>query len=334
MAPQGNNNNNTSSMMQVRNTKPETSTNNLRLEVAYDILHQRDPLVTNEEITTGYIADILIQLVTTNKEINSDIRNTIKAAAIYLQHMHRQPKEHNKSMEDWGKVVKEHITTLGKEINEELTSRFKIEQEERVKWEAEMKSHMDKLKNVMEKATRQIKTIADNNKENNRNTRNTEGTRSYADIAAIQTPVQTTNMMVPGRHANVIGRGKMHDRQIIIRGDSALTELTEIELVGKANKAIDLTVKEKLIQKIENPFIGATKMHNGQIIYMAMTKEIVEIIKEPGALAAFQCKFGRLSMAHTRLYYMLVEFVPVLFNDKAQSTKYKIERENTLQSPH
>ncbi|KAF8626888.1 hypothetical protein AX17_006447 [Amanita inopinata Kibby_2008] len=158
--------------------------------------------------------------------------------------------------------------------------------------------------------------------------------RSYVDIAANQTPAQTANTVVPARHANIIGIGEMHDRQIIIRGDSALTELTEIELVGKANEAIDLAVKEKSIQKIENPFIGATKMRNRQIIYTAMMKEIAEIIKEPRALAAFQCKFGGLSTAHTRLYYTLVEFVPLLFNNKAQAAKYEIERENMLPGRH
>ena len=134
--------------------------------------------------------------------------------------------------------------------------------------------------------------------------------RTYA--AAVQT-------QIPTAHAMVVSKGETSDKQILIQKDpnttdNALDNLTERDLVTKANTAIDLMGIEATDAPTGIVFVGVKKLRNSNVLYQFNTKDAAIWFNQPGVQHAFLTKYRGTSNIENKLFYIVAEFVPTTFN--------------------
>ncbi|KAF8503954.1 hypothetical protein JB92DRAFT_3123191 [Gautieria morchelliformis] len=140
---------------------------------------------------------------------------------------------------------------------------------------------------------------------------------------------------VPLSHLNNLARARARARecQILIDRDprvehNALTELTEQELVAKANEALEQL--EGDTQGTEVTFIGAKILANGGIVYELGNPTAASWVQQNKA--RFAEKLGGTSVVKERAASVLVEYVPVTHALEAMGELKKIERDSKLPS--
>ncbi|KAF8483198.1 hypothetical protein JB92DRAFT_2763031 [Gautieria morchelliformis] len=134
-------------------------------------------------------------------------------------------------------------------------------------------------------------------------------------------------------HPSNLARAKARERQILIDGDpqaeqNALTELTEQELVAKANEAIDILGDDH--SHISRAFVGAKKLANGGIVFDLETVEAARWIQ--ANKIAFLSKFSGTAMIKDRALSVIVEYVPLNHSPDVLAEMGKIERDSKLPS--
>jgi hypothetical protein len=124
---------------------------------------------------------------------------------------------------------------------------------------------------------------------------------------------------IPTAHATVVSNGETSDKQILIQKDpnttdNALDSLTERDLVTKANTAIDLMGIEAADAPTGTAFVGAKKLRNGNILYHFNMRDAAIWFNQSGVQQAFLAKYGGTSNIKNKLFYVVAEFVPTMFN--------------------
>jgi hypothetical protein len=136
---------------------------------------------------------------------------------------------------------------------------------------------------------------------------------------------------VPISHPNNLAKAKARAKQILIDTDpqgeqDTLGELTERELVAKANEAVDNLEEDHDLASIV--FIGAKKLANGGIVFDLDTEEAARWIQ--ANKNAFTSKFSGTATVKDRALTVIVEYVPLSHSPEALAEMRKIERDSKL----
>ena len=138
------------------------------------------------------------------------------------------------------------------------------------------------------------------------------GLGTYANMA---------RKMVPLMHADTIARGEMQKRWVRLVKAAGLevdgvVELTEKQLVEKANVALDLMGLQAEDKPDGTIFVGATKLRGaaGGAMYEMNLEEAVEWLKEGDMMKVFITKMGSTADHKAQTYEVVVDWVLVMFN--------------------
>ena len=136
---------------------------------------------------------------------------------------------------------------------------------------------------------------------------------------------------VPLTHQTTLTRARTRNCQILIDDEDAATanplqNLTEQELVAKANEALDLSKDQNT--PTGGRFIGAKKLNNGGIVFDLNTAQITTWVKNNKK--TFTDKFGAMAVIKDRAAAVIIEFVPVEHRPDALAECRRIERDSGL----
>jgi hypothetical protein len=154
--------------------------------------------------------------------------------------------------------------------------------------------------------------------------RGDSGLRSMSHTAALMGNV-------PFSHPNNLVKAKATAKQILIDTDpqgekDTLGELTEQELVAKANEAISKLEEDHNLASIA--FIGAKKLANGGIVFDLDTEEAVRWIQANKNV--FISKFSGTATIKDRALTVIVEYIPLSHSPEALAEMRRIERDSKL----
>jgi len=159
-----------------------------------------------------------------------------------------------------------------------------------------------------------------------RNSRPTGPSRNYANAVAqpwTQGPIQR-NMMTP----------QMRNQQILVDQapgvtSNGLQDMSEKELVSKANMALAMLAAEVEGVPEEGEFVGATKLQHGGILFRMNSEEGAEWIRKEGK-EGFLAKMGGTSVVKERTATVVVEYVPVTFEPEVEGALREVEQVSGL----
>lgn len=153
---------------------------------------------------------------------------------------------------------------------------------------------------------------------------NTVGRRSsYAAVAQRAVPLQ---------HAVVMARQGTRDRQVLIdftspKDKDASKDMSETELVAKANMAMGLLRAEGNEIPAEFTFISVRKLRHGGCLYEMSSMEAAQWLKRDANMHTFQNKFGLNAVLKERHYPVVLKSMPIGF-DPSEAIYRQIELEN------
>jgi hypothetical protein len=150
--------------------------------------------------------------------------------------------------------------------------------------------------------------------------------KSYANI---------TKQQVPPAHAAIIAKGEQSAKQILVQKDpkstdNALSDLTEKELVAKANTTLELMDTEALEMPPGVAFVGAKKLRNGNVLYQLNTHDAGNWIKSEDVQKVFMESYGGTASMQNKIHYVIAEFVPITFIEDSSFIHSKIEEESAI----
>ena len=105
---------------------------------------------------------------------------------------------------------------------------------------------------------------------------------------------------------------------------ASLKDLDEDVLVQKANTALELVHIDDPTIPEEVQFVSARKTNHGQVLYEVDSSQTADWLCLPDGAKAFTSKFGPNVMLATKLFSVLIEYVPIHFNTDDPSY-FKIE---------
>jgi hypothetical protein len=138
---------------------------------------------------------------------------------------------------------------------------------------------------------------------------NTPDDRTYATIIRDAPP-----------HASptLLARADARDRQILITtaGSTSLSDMSEKELVAKANMTINLMgmASADRPDPEHDMFVSAQKLQRGDILYVIRTGQGAAWLRRVGVREAFISNFGSPVLIQKRVHRLVIENVPVSFN--------------------
>ena len=169
-----------------------------------------------------------------------------------------------------------------------------------------------------------------------------EQIQKAADFAAAATPstqsgttqtyARAAGRIIPPKHAEAITRGDMLERRFLVGGkdDKALSDLSEKELVSKANTTLDIMESAALGSPVGIEFVGADVLRSGTVAYHLNTLDAARWLQKDENTKAFMSHFGGASLAKPMLIHALVEFVPLTFDPNLLSAVEGVERNSGL----
>ena len=144
-----------------------------------------------------------------------------------------------------------------------------------------------------------------------------------------------TKQHVPPAHEAIIARGDQTAKQILIQkdpksADNPYSDLTEKELVTKANTTLELMDTDALEMPPGVAFVGAKKMRNGNILYQLNTYDAGNWMKMEDVQKVFMENYGGTASMQNKLYYVIAEFVPISFIENSSFMHARIEEESAI----
>jgi len=120
----------------------------------------------------------------------------------------------------------------------------------------------------------------------------------------------------------------MLEKRFLVGGkdDKSLADLSEKELVSKANATLELMQSAALGSLSGINFVGADVLRSGTVAYHLNTLESAKWIQEETNTKAFLLNFGGASLAKPMLLHALMEFVPLTFDPNLLSAVEEVER--------
>jgi hypothetical protein len=136
-------------------------------------------------------------------------------------------------------------------------------------------------------------------------------------------------------HASVITRGDITDKQILIQKDKDATDnmldpLTEKNLIIKANTTLDLMEMETADKPPGTAFIEAKKLRNKSVLYQLSTREAAVWLKQNEVWRFFMANYDGMSNICNKLYYIITEFAPTIFEEGSSYIHAKAEEDSML----
>ena len=124
----------------------------------------------------------------------------------------------------------------------------------------------------------------------------------------------------------------MLERRFLIGGkdDKSLTDLSEKELVSKANTTLDIMESAALGSPEGIRFVGVDVLRSGTVAYHLNNLEAARWIQKEENAKIFMSHFGGASLAKPMLIHALVEFVPLTFDPNLLSVVEGVERNSGL----
>jgi len=147
-----------------------------------------------------------------------------------------------------------------------------------------------------------------------------------------QTYARVASRLIPPKHAEAITRGDMLERCFLVGGkdDKALSDLSEKELVSKANTTLSIMESAALGSPEGIAFVGADILRSGTVAYHLNTLDAARWLQKDTNTRAFMSHFGGASLAKPMLIHTLVEFVPLTFDPNLLSAVEGVERNSGL----
>ncbi|KAF8231878.1 hypothetical protein L208DRAFT_1274819 [Tricholoma matsutake] len=153
------------------------------------------------------------------------------------------------------------------------------------------------------------------------------------------TYVDMAKKMVPPMHADMIVRGEMQKQWVQLVKPAGLkvdgvVELTEKQLVEKANVALDLMGLQAEDKPDGTRFVGATKLRGaaGGAMYEMNSEEVVDWLKEGDVMKAFIAKMGSTADYKAQTYEVVMDWVPVTFDPQQIGALEMVEQSSGLQT--
>jgi hypothetical protein len=148
---------------------------------------------------------------------------------------------------------------------------------------------------------------------------------SYADV------IKAT----PAEHIDAIARTELTRRQVIMRRDpaassDAFAELTEKELVTKAQLAVQLLAGTDLEIPDNIDFLHARRTAGGGVVLVMKTEEAAEWLRSEKVMPRFARELGGMTTAAPTLCMVIAEYVPVAFNPETKYALESVERDSGL----
>lgn len=169
----------------------------------------------------------------------------------------------------------------------------------------------------------------------------TEKTTDTANkIPATTTPVQQHNTYASilqqrpdSEQAEIVARTETVDKQILIQKDknatdNSLFDLSEKDLVAKANTALDLMGWKGSDKPHNTAFVAARKLRSGGILYNMNSQKAATWLHAPEVKKAFMDHFDGTSNIKDKLHYVIAEFVPVTYDAGASYAHANLEEAN------
>ena len=157
---------------------------------------------------------------------------------------------------------------------------------------------------------------------------NTSHSTAQANSISYATALKGT---IPFSHETTLSKARTRNCQILIDKDPLATndplkELNEIELVTKANEALDLSKNSST--PLNSKFLGAKKLSNGGIVFDLNTANAASWVKENRN--EFAKNLGAMSIIKDQAATVLVEYIPIAHLPDALAECWKIESESGI----
>lgn len=140
----------------------------------------------------------------------------------------------------------------------------------------------------------------------------------------------------PPMHAVAIARGEMQKRRVRLvkaaglEGDG-MAELTEKQLVEKANVALDLMGLQAEDKPEGTRFVGVSKLNGaGGVMYEMDSEEAAEWLKDGDVMKAFIAKMGSTADYKAQTYEVVVDWVPTMFDMNQTGVLEAVEQASGL----
>ena len=152
------------------------------------------------------------------------------------------------------------------------------------------------------------------------------GPASYAAIASRQ---------IDPAHADVIARSANAEKQILILANKTNPEappsdLTEKDLVTKANLALELMDDPGTNKPTAITFIAAKKLQNDNVLYQLNSPQAAKWLRNPKVQATFLQSYSSTAHIRNKLYHVIVEFAPTSFLADSPQAHTTLERNNPI----
>jgi TolA-binding protein len=252
-----------------------------------------DYIMPDKSIDLCLLAHILLQFGITNK-LPKPITHGIRAIAFLIEDAHNQQIADNIAG-----MVKLQLSEQAESFNSDVEAmRGAVEHVmETVKT---ITKKIDKFNNRFQETADQLVQATQELTEKATEPTNTENRTTNQSPTTHATATQQCER---NEHAEVIARGETTDKQILIQrkqdtetnADNPPTNLTEKELVTKANTALDLMGWEGLDKLQHTTFVAARKLCNGDVIYQVNTPEAAEWIQQGDIQEAFMRHYNGTS---------------------------------------
>jgi len=289
-------------------------------------LHTKDYLVPGKPVDLLTLSNILFQFNYAATKMPKPLTDGIWAIAFLLAdataqhmaekvttvvkaHLQEQLESFNTNMETMRDAV-EHVMEAAKEITNK------------------MNEFNDEFQETSEKLAQTSQDLADKTQEAVTQDHTTQDAcpATYTTIAQQHIPIA---------HLTIITRGEMDDKQILIQKDmnansNTLGNLTEKDLVVKANIALDLMGMEAIDQPKDTKFVSAKKIWNRNILYQLDMAEAEKWLWQSEVQKVFMEHYGGMLNIQNKLYYTIAEFIPTTFDVGTNYAHLQVEQDNGL----
>ena len=117
-----------------------------------------------------------------------------------------------------------------------------------------------------------------------------------------------------------------------LEGDG-IAELTEKQLVKKANVALDLMGLQAEDKPEGTRFVGVSKLNGaGGVMYEMDSEEVAEWLKGGDVMKAFIAKMGSTADYRAQMYEVVVDWVPTTLDMGQMGALESIEQASRLQT--
>jgi hypothetical protein len=139
----------------------------------------------------------------------------------------------------------------------------------------------------------------------------------------------------PAKHVDAVARVAMINRQVVIEGPGegggmSLTELSEKEILTKAQLAVEMLANEGMKEAEGIQFIHVRKTARGGAILATRTEEAASWLKQEDVIGQFAEKMGGTLHVRADLCMLIAEYVPVTFDPILYKAFGQVERESGL----